>query len=401
MALNDLRDLDKQYWSAEMQKTLFVENTAVFLADYEPSRVLAADGRKFHKPIISKPKTGTYTPYSDITLNTLKSSDQELEVDQFKYAAEEIDDTDRKQNFYDAASFAAMSMQKQLNNLIEQHWLSQVSSALNTVDAGSVGGVAGNAIQLDTSNAVRVFTASHTKLDMQDAPFAERYAIVGAHTVGVLREVKGGRESTLGDSVLQNGIIGPWQGWTVVQNNNLPYSAVLTMGTNPTANDTVVIAGVTFTFVASPTNPGDVDIGSDEDVSRANLTAAINGGAGAGTAYIELNSEDRFILTEKRSVVATNNNSNNTMSIAGYGDIVVSETFTAGGNVWGSQRQKSVFMLRGAIDLAVQMPANVEITRKEKGFADIVKSLEMYKAKAFNDGARVLVNVNLDASNWA
>lgn len=399
----DLRSLDKEYWSAEMQKTLFVENTAVFLADYEPSRVLTADGRKYHKPIISKPATGTYVPYTDATVTTLTASDQELEVDQFKYAFVEVDDTDKKQNFYDAASFAAMAMQKQLNNLIEQHWLSQVTSALNTVDAGSVGGVPGQNLVLDQSNAVQMFTAAHTKLDMQDAPFAERYAIVGAHTVGVLRQVKGNRESTLGDTVLANGIIGPWQGWTVVQNNNLPYSASLELSVNPTAGDTFTIAGVTFTARAVPSVAGEFDIGSDAAATRVIMVNAINGsatGKNSATGYFEISSENRFVLTEKRKVVAVDNIAGTQIDITGYGDIVVAETFTSGSNVWSGQLQHSVFMVRGAIDLAVQMPASVEVTRKEKGFADYIKSLEMFKAKAFDDGARVLVDVKLDASAW-
>ena len=399
----DLRSLDKEYWSAEMQKTLFVENTAVFLADYEPSRVLTADGRKYHKPIISKPATGTYVPYTDATVTTLTASDQELEVDQFKYAFVEVDDTDKKQNFYDAASSAAMAMQKQLNNLIEQHWLSQVTSALNTVDAGSVGGVPGQNLVLDQSNAVQMFTAAHTKLDMQDAPFAERYAIVGAHTVGVLRQVKGNRESTLGDTVLANGIIGPWQGWTVVQNNNLPYSASLELSVNPTAGDTFTIAGVTFTARAVPSVAGEFDIGSDAAATRVIMVNAINGsatGKNSATGYFEISSENRFVLTEKRKVVAVDNIAGTQIDITGYGDIVVAETFTSGSNVWSGQLQHSVFMVRGAIDLAVQMPASVEVTRKEKGFADYIKSLEMFKAKAFDDGARVLVDVKLDASAW-
>lgn len=400
----DLRSLDKEYWSAEMQKTLFVENTAVFLADYEPSRVLTADGRKYHKPIISKPATGTYTPYTDVTPQVLTSSDQELEVDQFKYAFVEIDDTDRKQNFYDAAAFAAMSMQKELNNLIEQHYLSQVTSALNTVDAGSVGGVPGTPIALDLTNAVQVFTAAHTKLDMQDAPFAERYAVVGAHTVGVLRQTKGNRETPLGDTVLANGIIGPWQGWTVIQNNNLPYSASLELATNPTAGDTFTIAGVTFTARAVPALAGEFDIGADAAATRVIMVNAINGsttGKNSATGYFEISSENRFVLSEKRKVVATDNIAGTQIDIAGFGDIVVAETFTAAGNVWSNQIQLSVFMVRGAIDLAVQMPANVEIQRKEKGFADYIKSLEMFKAKAFDDGARVLVKVSINASSWA
>lgn len=37
-----------------MQKTLFVENTAVFLADTDAAAVLSDTGNKVHKPIMSK-----------------------------------------------------------------------------------------------------------------------------------------------------------------------------------------------------------------------------------------------------------------------------------------------------------------------------------------------------------
>lgn len=393
----DLSALNKEYWANEMQMPLFVENTAVFLADMEPSRVLSSDGKKWHKPIISTPKTGTYTPYQTINSNQLKSSDQYLEVDQYKYANEVIDDTDKKQNFYDAASFAARSMQKQLNNLIEQHWLSQVVDAKNTVDAGTIGGTPGAYIQLSTTNAVKVFNAAHTKLNLQDAPNGNRYAIVGPNTLAVLRETKADRDTSLGDSVLENGIVGKWLGWTIVVNNNLPFSASLGLATQPTDGDTVTVAGVVFTFKTSlGTAPGNVLIGASATTARANLAAAINGTAGAGTTYIEVSSNDRFTL-EKRSISITTAAS---MALTGFGDIVLSETFTDATDAWSNKRQKSVFMIRGAIDLAVQMPSKVEVIRSEDIFGDKIRALEMYKAKAFDDGARLLVSVNIDASSW-
>jgi hypothetical protein len=393
----DLSSLNREFWANEMQLPLFVENTAVFLAGMDPSSVLTSDGKKYHKPIISTPKTGTYTPYTDVTDGQLKSSDQYLEVDQFKFASEIVDDTDKKQNFYDAASFAAQSMQKSLNNLIEQHWLSQVSSALNTVDAGSVGGTAGAYIQLSTANAIKVFTAAHTKLETQDAPSGNRYAIVGPHTLAVLREVKANRQDNLGDKVLENGIVGPWLGWTVVVNNNLPYSALLKVATQPTDGDTVTIAGVTFTFKTTlGSTAGNVLIGVSAAAARANLAAAVAGSTGSGSTYIEVSSNNRHILS-KRSISMTTAED---MALSGFGDIIVSETLTAVADIWSAQRQKSVFLVRGAIDLAVQMPSRVEVLRADKMFADRIRALEMFKAKAFDDGARLLVSVNIDASQW-
>ena len=63
-----------------MQETLFVENTALFLADRDAERVLSHDGKKVHQPILSKAKASTYTPYSDITYKQRNASSEYLEV---------------------------------------------------------------------------------------------------------------------------------------------------------------------------------------------------------------------------------------------------------------------------------------------------------------------------------
>lgn len=54
---------------------------------------------------------------------------------------------------------------------------------------------------------------------------------------------------------------------------------------NAVADETVVIDGVTYTFVAAASAAYEVTIGADDEGSCANLAAAINAGAGEGTAY--------------------------------------------------------------------------------------------------------------------
>lgn len=51
------------------------------------------------------------------------------------------------------------------------------------------------------------------------------------------------------------------------------------------ANDTVTVGGVTYTLVAAVTQPNHVLIGGSATDTAANLVAAINAGAGSGTAY--------------------------------------------------------------------------------------------------------------------
>ncbi len=56
--------------------------------------------------------------------------------------------------------------------------------------------------------------------------------------------------------------------------------------TIPTANDTVTIGSVTYTFKASvTTTANEVDLGATAAEALENLKAAVNAGAGAGTLY--------------------------------------------------------------------------------------------------------------------
>jgi len=89
------------------------------------------------------------------------------------------------------------------------------------------------------------------------------------------------------------------------------------------------------------------------------------------------------------------------MVFSGYGDIVVSSDLSKSTDGWDKQLQGSIFMVRGAIDLVIQLGKTLEITRKEKGFADLIKSLSLYGAKMFNDGAMLSVYAKIDASDWA
>lgn len=382
-----LRDLNREHWSPKLQRVYFAENTAVYLAGRDAQATLSADGRKWHKPIMSHVIDGEYTPGTDIDDTELKAEDESLEVDTFRYGSAYIDRVSAKQNFYSAVNFAANSMQKTLNNRIEQKFLSEVDNAAHTIDAGVA----------STTNIIDVFGQAHTNLDTNDVPMTDRVAVVGPHIIDILRKTKANRETPLGDTVLENGIVGPWKGWTVVQNNNLPYSAELKIATQPTNNDTVTIAGVTFTFKTTlGTDAGNVLIGASAAAARANLKAAIEGGSGAGTDYVEVSAKDRFTLL-KRDVKIT---SDEDMVLTGFGDIVVSETLTASDDEFSKQEQKAWFGMRGATDLVVQLPPSPEFTPVEKRFGVRAKALSGYGAKTFQDGAIALNKVVFDASQW-
>lgn len=382
-------DAVKQEFWGDLQADLFVANTAIYLANQSLENVISTSGRKAHKPILTNPRTGTYTPYNDITFKQKVATDQELEVSTFEYAAEEIDITDQNQTPYDLTSHSLYGIRKGLMNRVEQVYLSQISNAFHSIS--------GSPVTVDSTSVLDIIEEAEGKLGSVDAPFetAMRAIVLGPKTVAKLRRARGERESGLGDATSQNGVVGAWNGWTVVQNNNLPWSASLKIATNPTANDTVTVAGVTFTFVASPTTAGHVDIGADAAGSRANLKAAIEGGSGAGTTYVEVSAEKRNILT-RRNIACTNAED---MAFTGYGDISVSETLTAAADVWSSQQAKAMFTVRGSIDLVLQF-MDLKITDKEKGFGDLTKGIIGVGAKMFTDGSLMTVSLTQDASQF-
>lgn len=395
-------DAKLEFWG-DMQRTLFVENTAIaMLSKDQLEGLISEDGRKAHRPIISLPQSGTYTPYSDISFNRKTATKQTLEVDDFSYAADEIDITDANQTRYPLTAISAADQMKVHNNYIEQAVMDNISGAFNVIQDAD-----GSALTIDTSNILDVFEEADTKLGSVDAPYGDRIAVFGPHMIATMRKVKAQRESSLGDSTLLNGVIGPWNGYTVIQSNNLPYTATLHMATEPTATNTVTIAGVVFEFVddiddaASSTSNIVVLNGAAVANSRANLKSAVEGDADTkGTTWKEatgsVSAYNRFVLNEKRGLAIT---SAEDMVLTGYGDIVVSETLADAADVWSGQEQQAIMGNRGMIDLVLQIK-KIETIQKEKGFATLVKSLVGLGTKMFDDGARVAVRVRVDASAW-
>lgn len=402
--MNSVADLKPEFWAKEAQRSLFVENKAMAIANTQLRNILAGEGRKAHRTILSYPASATYTPGTDITATPLTGSKETLEVDTFLASLVSIDDTEEKQSIIDLGSKVASRMMKDHNNRIEQAVLGQVTNALHTLDDGNVGGTSGNNMVLDTDVVPQVFVSADTKLDAIDAPKAGRTAVVGGHFMRWLKLQQAGRDTVFGDGVNTRGVVTNLFGWDIIESNNLPYTAVLTMVVQPTDGDTVTIAGVTFTFrTTQGALPGSVNICSTVDLTRANFATSLNALAttvaeATDAGYNAISDENVFLLRDKRRIVAVNSNSADTLTITGFGDITVAEVLTEPTDTWGSQRQDALFCVRGCVDQVVQMPPKIEVTRAPLQFADLVKSMLGYGVKTYADGAREMVRAKFDAS---
>jgi len=405
--VNSISDLRPEFWAKEAQRSLFVENKAMTIANTQLRNILAGEGRKAHRTIMSYPASATYTPGTDITATPVVGSKETLEVDTFLASLVSIDDTEEKQSILALGAKAMSRMMKDHNNRIEQAVMGQISNALHSLDDGNVGGTSGNNMVLNTDVIPQVFVSADTKLDAIDAPKAGRIAVVGTHFMRWLKLQQAGRDTVFGDGVNTRGVVTNLFGWDIIESNNLPYTTTLTIATNPITLDTITIAGVTFRFIAALAQAGDLHIGSSAATTVANMVVALNAlntsiAEVTDAGYTKISDENVFLLRDKRRILATATSATVT-TITGYGDIVVSETLTDATDAFASQKQTALFAVRGCVDQVVQMPPKVEVGREPKQFADLIKSLLGYGVKTFADGAREMVGVSIDAStsDWS
>lgn len=398
---NALTAFNPEYWRRNMQATFFKESTAIAVADVRVRDELR-DGDTLHQPYGSYPRVQTYTKGSDITVKDIDSTDDTLTVDTAKVASFYVDDIDKLQNKWDTASeFSAMAG-KQLTNVLDQVVMSHYTDANKTIDAGDIGGTAGNGIVLTSANAFSIYSAAGRVLNAAKRTTGDKFALIGPRILEVLQNTAAGRETGFGDSVGMNGTVGPRFGFNNVLSNNLPWVGSLEIDTQPTDGDTVVINGVTFTFKTALTGSstlGEVLIGADAAAARVNLVKAVNDAGTVDTHYSALSSEDRQLI-EESGIVATDNIAGTQVNFTGYGDIVTSETFTAATNVWHDRFQYALMGIRGSVSLLTQKMPNVEFRTAELRLGRYVHPWTLYGSKVFHRNKTGLVAVKFDVSSW-
>lgn len=380
-----------------MQEVFFKDNVAIALCNTDLRSVLV-NGTRVHKPSRSYPWVKDYVKGTDIVVSDRSGADEYLDVDQIKISPFYVDDLDQMNNKWDTASMFAKDAQKGLNNVLDQAVLSQYANAGKHLYSADIGGSgATTPIALSTGNVQDIFTAAARVIDQSDSN-GEKFAVVGPRTIELLRKSIAGRETGFGDTVGSNGVIANRFGFKIFQSNNIPFTATLTTSATISAGETVTINGCVFTFRATASTAGDVDLGSSDAEATANLVLAINGtGTPGATTYIEPTASQRKKLL-KAGIVATN--ATTSITLAGFGDVALSETMAQAANTYSLQKSHPLFGMVGAIDLVAPVMSNVVFNRAELRLGRYVLPYMNFGMKVFEAGADVLVDVVLDASSW-
>jgi hypothetical protein len=375
-------------WSARIQYLLKRNLVGAAIANTEERPALAMNGYRIHRPYMGDVYAQTYTKGTAPTFQDMTATDEYLDVDQFKIIAMYIDDIDKIQNKYDTLNKYSERAAYQMKSQMDQKILSNVQYA-----------ALGNstAVSLDTTNVFKYVSeakaALHNNAVEDTAPW---YMVADPATISTIEQTFAFNGFKVSDDALVNGYgagayLGDWQGLQMFRSQNLPVTLPITFSDDPTTTHTLIINGVTFTFIAALSGVAGqvlIDAGSDVDVTiGTNLVAAINGTA-VGTIYVQLSAADRAKLAAS-GLVASYAAGSNILTLTSYGQIVIGAASTQTTGVVGTQAMLLPIGKLGGIDLVIQKDVETEILRVTDGRkGSNVTVFDMFGTKMFVEGAQ-------------
>ena len=273
----------------------------------------------------------------------------------------------------------------------------QIPNAANTFDTGDLTTLAstGTPITLSTTTVPQMVTRMSAKLRANNQLLTNLAFVIDSYGAAEMNEYLLSKNIDLAGSVYANGYSGQVDNAEVYVSENLTGSGVLSMATQATAADTVIINGVTFTFVAAiGTTAGNVLLGDNVDEARANLATLINT-PGTTTATGVAVSEDDQITLADMTVVDSASADTLTLTAIGSGTLTLSETLTDEDDAWTKNYINCYFGKKGGIDAVMQDMKDVDVRPTSDRRGNNIFSSYLAGIKTFADGAKKFLNVKI------
>jgi len=394
----DLSASFPQIWAKEQQETFYNENVAMKITKFSTG----LEGKKFGDTL-TRVKRGGLSDYADIhtrggevDITDLTNVGENLTVNKEYSQGFYIDEFDSVQSMYNEGLGYGQDTGAVLSNQVDAEVLYEAVNADSIVDDGTIGGTSGNGITIATSNVVKILGAVKRSLKKNNVFSGNLYGVISPEMEDIFTQYVEGRETGLGDTIGKNGYIGSYMGIKFYVSNQLLGSAILSLATQPTAADTVTIAGQEFTFVSTiGTAAGNVLIGANVDATRANLATLINAPSTTTAAGVALEGDDLKKFAAR--VTAANDDTADTITVygKGLGILEVASDLADGTDTWTatSQEQQALFGVVGNPYLVVQrMPKVVKKEVSNKFGANYLNGL-LFGVKTFSDNAKKMVAV--------
>ena len=356
----------RKFTMAKAQENLYALNVANMVCDVDTQKVGTVYNPYTSTPVVTDAAFSANT----YTVGTFSQDADSLQINRRAVASEIVGEYHLMSSEISLMQDRGANMGKGISQVIDGYVLSlpKTTSGVTTLDDAYFGGSAGTAITVGSGSSDGIddiINVATQEVELGNA-YGKKFMVVSSYES---RDLKGYLQTTgnmVMDEVLRNGFavgknvnkVGTtFSGVDVFQSNNITQTVVLGLATNPTNGDTITIAGVEITFVATLSGgASEIHITGSVDATAANLAEWLNA-AGANdeaedtnTGYSAASQEDQATLS-RLGISAVATGASDIVTITTKGVVRVSETLTDGTDTWATPERYLVFGEYGFINL--------------------------------------------------
>jgi hypothetical protein len=341
---NTLTALNKKKYSKTIQALLISKSVALGLANRELEGQMN-DGNTIANPTTSFLSIQQYVVGNTVSYDDIVTAEETLVINDMPTVAFVLDQVEEDDAGYNIKMDTMDNVAKLLREYFDGKFFGQYVNFTTTYNGGV-------ATTLTNTNTYDTFSDAMAALYNNGVDTDSTVVVMDEFAKAKLGSQAVNSRFVLGDETMK-------AGWTamdvagsrVVIANNLTCVGTFNFGgVNPVAGNTIKIADVTFTFQTTlGATPGNVLVGANTTATAANLVAAINGGAGAGTTYV--NFTDKTRANKLRGMTASSSTTVVTLtSTRGYrGPSSFAKVMGDAANKFGQFVTYAIGMQRGSI----------------------------------------------------
>jgi len=381
---NTLTAAKPTYWSKRYQAQLRARNITRSITSSKEEASLT-NGKTVDRPYFNRATiadltlgTATYTP------GAVTATSDTLTVNKWKAAAQRFTKDEMKQvlRYPSVVNKMIDDGAWRLNQYIDRSVLGQYTNAAYNTDAADY---TKSTIYDGIGEAHKTLRAAGVE---QSTPW---YFAADPEITQLIQNSQADRETMMGDARQPAGFgyTRDYSGFMVYESPQaLTWTGSINIATNPTEGDTVLIDGVTFTFNATPSGAGSVDIGGTAAASVDNLVLLINDPSTTTATGIALSAGDalKFVDSSSIALIAAVDGTTSIAITSIKGRITLSETFTDTTDNVSDMVLHCLAGQMGNIDTVFQSDLETQVKDVSGTLATDYVTDVLWGVKMFNEG---------------
>jgi hypothetical protein len=339
-------------WIPGVQKNL----DSMLVAD-KISQTTRVNDRVIYNPYNSQVAGSDGSATTAYAIADFSTSADSLTVNRRAVAAEHIDNIEELQ-----ASFALTAERNKEHSAIIAKKIDQFMLNLPVGNAGIAlgdgGAVTATPWTTSNTNFDDVVNAVNQELAINNSDLGkDTFMVVSPYEFTDMMSFKQNNGFQTADNAINKGESyrgSFFSGVDIYVSNNLTNVAVLSLATNVTADDTITVAGYTWTAKATPAVAGEFDIGANVDATRVIMANMLNGSAtGAESATGYFDQAAARLAYNRLQLSAVDSPSGDTLTVTCKGTFTVSETLTDNTDGWSAVKRYLIAGKYGSMFLAL------------------------------------------------